>query len=183
MIRWVNSDSRGTISDLPPFVWTRIIPPWHWVAAENEGLWPLLLAVKTLHKSSDCAIIGNQLAKTLQEAEVSNSLKLYLSYYMLGWLQEQQIAMQLMQTMPASLTSFPSLCRPVMRHRLTHSHNALTNHLAVWKRHRQIQEPWQASKLASTTPLHQRFHILDVPKTDAWLGKSSSARLQTHFGV
>lgn len=55
------------------------------MAGENKGLWPLLLTVKTLHKSTDCAIIGNQLAKTLQEAEVSNSLKLYLSYYMLGW--------------------------------------------------------------------------------------------------
>lgn len=181
MIRGVNSDSRATISDLLSFVCTRIISPWHWVAGENKGLWPLLLTVKTLHKSTDCAIIGNQLAKTLQEAEVSNSLKLYLSYYMLGWLQEQQIAMQLMQTMSASLTSFSSPCRPVMRRLLTHNHRALTNHLAVWKRHR--KNPRTVTGLAGTTPLHQRFHILDVSKTDSWLGKTSSARLQTNFEV
>lgn len=62
------------------------------MAGEDKGLWPPWLFVKALHKSTDYNIIGNQLAKTLQEAEASNSLKFYLNYYMLGWLQEQQIA-------------------------------------------------------------------------------------------
>lgn len=94
MIKRVNSGPKGTISDLLSFVCVHTSNiPVNWVMGKNKGLRPPLLFVKTLHKSTDCAIIGNQLAKTLQEAEASNSLKFYLSYYMLGWLQEQQIAM------------------------------------------------------------------------------------------
>lgn len=52
----------------------------------------LQLPVKTLKRNTNCAIIRNQLAKALQKARASNSLKLYLSYYMLEWPLEQQIA-------------------------------------------------------------------------------------------
>lgn len=64
----------------------------------------LQLSVKILKRNTNCAIIRNQLAKIFQKA-TSNSLKLYLSYYMLEWPLEQQIAVQLMQTLSSFSTS------------------------------------------------------------------------------
>lgn len=68
----------------------------------------LQLSVKTLKINTNCAIIRNQLAKIFQKARTSNSLKLYLSYYMLEWPLEQQIALQLMQTLSSFSTSLVS---------------------------------------------------------------------------
>jgi len=68
----------------------------------------LQLSVKALKRNTNCAVIRNQLAKTLQKARASNSLKLCLSYYMLEWPLEQQIAVQLMQTLSPFSTSLVS---------------------------------------------------------------------------
>lgn len=65
----------------------------------------LQLSVKTFKRNTNCALIRNQLVKIFQKARTSNSLKLYLSYYMLEWPLEQQIAVQLMQTLSSFSTS------------------------------------------------------------------------------
>lgn len=65
----------------------------------------LQLSVRTLKRNVNCAIIRNQLAKTLQKARASNPLKLYLSYYMLEYPLEQQMDVQLMQTLSSFSTS------------------------------------------------------------------------------
>lgn len=98
MIRGVNnSGSKGTGSDLLSCVCTnKILARAGWKGTlggrRRQRSVATIALSQALHKSTDCTIIGNQLAKTLQEAEASNSLKFYLNYYTLGWLQEQQIA-------------------------------------------------------------------------------------------
>lgn len=120
-----------------------------------------LLFVKVSHKRTDCAIIGNQRAKTLQEAEASNSLKLYLRYYMLGRLQEQQIAMELVQTMSASLTSFSSPCRPTSNEVPPDTQWQLTDKPS-WCVKNTLKKSRTMTRLASTVSLHQRVHIIAV---------------------
>lgn len=84
-----------------------------------------------------------------------------------------------MQTMSASLASFLSPCRPVMRRLLTHNHNALTNHLGVWKRHRKSKNHDNASKHSSSSP--EISHHSCPWGRDSWLEKSLSVRLKTNF--
>lgn len=125
---------------------------------EDKGLWPPLLFVKALHKSTDCAIIGNQLAKTLWEAEILLKL-LY------AWMAAKTTDSYVINTNHVSLPHFLLISMQTSNEAPFDTQSQHTDKPS-WCVKKTQKNPRTVTMLASAVPLHQRFHIIVIPEAE-----------------